>query len=77
MEFLWDGATLSAIQVTFTLAICATGISALLGIWLGLKLERHQFKGKSLVIRINRTLMGVPPVVVGLLTYMLLMRNGP
>lgn len=44
---------------------------------MGLLLERAEFIGKRIVIRINRTLMGVPPVVVGLIVYMLLMRRGP
>jgi tungstate transport system permease protein len=48
-----------------------------LGITLGLLLERHDFFGKKMIIRINRTLMGVPPVVIGLLVYLLLMRRGP
>ena len=32
---------------------------------------------KKLVVRVNRTLMGAPPVVIGLLTYMLLRKKGP
>ena len=48
-----------------------------LGTFLGLVMERYSFPGKRLAVRINRTLMGVPPVVVGLLVYMLTMRRGP
>lgn len=69
--------TISAIKVTMILGFSSTSISAVLGIWLGLLLERHDFIGKKLIVRINRTLMGVPPVVVGLVTYMVLMRKGP
>lgn len=72
-----DVGVLDAIIVTFQLAFCATAVSALLGIPLGLLLERARFVGKRVVIRINRTLMGVPPVVIGLAVYMLLMRRGP
>lgn len=72
-----DGAVLSAIRVTFLLAFGSTLLSSVLGIAIGLFLERFSFPGKSIVIRINRTLMGVPPVVVGLLVYLLLMRRGP
>lgn len=68
---------LDAIRVTFIMAISSTSISAVLGITLGLLLERHDFKGKRVIIRINRTLMGVPPVVIGLVVYLLLMRRGP
>jgi tungstate transport system permease protein len=68
---------LDAIRVTFVMAISSTFISAVIGITLGLLLERHDFKGKKVIIRINRTLMGVPPVVIGLMVYLLLMRRGP
>lgn len=72
-----DSGTLDSIIVTFRMAFWATGISTVLGILLGLLLERMQFPGKRIVIRINRTLMGVPPVVVGLAVYLLVMRRGP
>ncbi|HSL86282.1 MAG TPA: ABC transporter permease [Bacteroidales bacterium] len=68
---------LDSIRVTFIMAISSTSISAVLGITLGLLLERHDFMGKRIIIRINRTLMGVPPVVIGLVVYLLLMRRGP
>ena len=66
-----------AICVTFQLALGATLISSILGIFSGLLLEHARFPGKRIVIRINRTLMGVPPVVIGLVVYMLVMRRGP
>lgn len=77
ISYFAEEGTLSAIKVTMILGFCSTSISAVIGIWLGLLLERHEFVGKNVIVRINRTLMGVPPVVVGLVTYMLLMRNGP
>ena len=67
----------SAVRVTFTMAIASTLISSVIGIVAGLWLQKHDFPGKRVVIRINRTLMGVPPVVIGLLVYMLTMRGGP
>jgi len=76
-EFFANVGALDAIKVTFIMAISSTSISAVLGIILGLLLERHDFTGKRVIIRINRTLMGVPPVVIGLVVYLLLMRRGP
>ena len=70
-------ATLHAISVTFRMAFMSTAIAAVLGICFGLFLERVQFFGKNIIVRINRTLMGVPPVVMGLIVYMLIMRRGP
>jgi len=72
-----DPATLHAISVTFRMAIMSTAISAVLGISFGFFLERVNFFGKNIIVRINRTLMGVPPVVMGLIVYMLIMRRGP
>ena len=68
---------LSAIKVTFEMAFASTLISSVIGIALGLWLQNHDFTGKKVIVRINRTLMGVPPVVIGLLVYMLTMRGGP
>ena len=59
------------------MAFASTLISAALGTASGLWLQNHEFAGKKTVVRINRTLMGVPPVVIGLLVYMLTMRGGP
>ena len=72
-----DVGVFDAVCVTFQLAFGATTISSVLGIFLGLLLERARFAGKRVVIRVNRTLMGVPPVVIGLVVYMILMRRGP
>ena len=66
-----------SIRVTLIMSVCSTCISSVLGVFLAILLERKNFKGKKLVVRINRTLMGAPPVVVGLLTYILLRKKGP
>ena len=72
-----DRVMLNAIMTTFQLAVISTSVSTLLGVMIGLLLERKNFLGKRIVVRINRTLMGMPPVVIGLITYLLLMRRGP
>ncbi len=72
-----DVGILSTIRVTLIMAVSSTMISSALGIFFALLLEQCRFPGKKIIIRINRTLLGVPPVVVGLAVYMLLMRKGP
>lgn len=72
-----DISMLGAVKVTLILAACSTTISAVLGISFGLFLEQHHFPGRRIVVRINHTLLGIPPVVVGLIVYLLLMRKGP
>lgn len=69
--------TMDIIWLTMRLGLVSTFFSALLGIPLGLLLEKRDFLGKRIILRINRTLMGFPPVVVGLMVYLLLMRRGP
>jgi len=72
-----DGETWGIIAVTLRMALTSTAISAVLGTVFGLLLERARFRGKNLIVRINRTFMGMPPVVMGLVVYLLLMRKGP
>jgi len=72
-----DRETIGIIVLTLQMTLLSTGISLLLGIPLGLWLDRVSFKGKSVIVLINRTLMASPPVVIGLVVYLLLMRNGP
>jgi len=59
------------------MSFASTLVASVLGIILGLALERGRFPGKRIVVRVCRTLMGTPPVVAGLMVYLLLMRRGP
>jgi tungstate transport system permease protein len=68
--------TLEIISVTLRMAFASTAIGSVLGTVLGLLLEKAEFPGKKLVVRICRTLMGTPPVVAGLLVYILFRRRG-
>lgn len=77
MDELFNSEVLGIIWLTLKMALFSTAISSALGILLGLALERGDFRGKQLLVRLNRTLMGVPPVVIGLVVYLLLMRRGP
>ena len=69
--------TLEIVGVTLRMSLVSTFIASVLGIVLGLLLERNRFPLKRIVVRICRTLMGTPPVVAGLAVYLLLMRRGP
>ena len=52
-------------------------ISTLVGLPLGAALALYSFPGRKLLLVIVNTLMGFPPVVVGLFLYLLLSRAGP
>ena len=62
-----------SLQVTLS----ALGISALLGIPAGVWLAFAHFPGKRIVTILVYTGMGLPPVLVGLVVYLMLSRSGP
>ena len=65
------------IATTLKMSFFSTLISCLLGIPLGALLESRAFRGKALIKRIIHTLIGLPPVVAGLIVYMLFTHYGP
>jgi tungstate transport system permease protein len=73
----FNSETLGIIGVTLRMSLASTFIASILGTVLGLFLERSRFPGKRIAVRLCRTLMGTPPVVAGLVVYLLLMRRGP
>ncbi len=75
-QVLTNPNTYDSIKVSFQIALLSTSISSFFGIFFGLLLERTYLPGKLIIVRIIRTLMGVPPVVVGLGVYLLVMRRG-
>lgn len=77
MNNIFSPETLGIILLTLRMAFTSTAISACFGIALGLLLEKARFPGKRAVVRLCRTLMGMPPVVMGLIVFLLLMRRGP
>jgi len=65
--------TLLSLQIS----LLATGVSLLLGLPLGTLLALGNFPGRSLLLSLVNTGMGLPPVVVGLFVAMMLWRSGP
>jgi tungstate transport system permease protein len=55
----------------------ATGLSLLIGLPLGTLLALGKFPGRSFLLSMVNTGMGLPPVVVGLFVAMMLWRSGP
>src|ERR1700761_1000912 len=62
-----------SLGVSLTAGICAF----LIGAPLGAALAVYRFRGKGAFIVIANALLGLPPVVVGLVVYLLLSRSGP
>jgi len=59
------------------MSFLSTTIAAAIGIPLGVVLGCVKFFGRGFIMRIVTTLMGLPPVVAGLLVFLLLSRSGP
>jgi tungstate transport system permease protein len=55
----------------------ATALAMLVGIPVGYGLARGRFPGRTMLLSAVNTGMGIPPVVVGLLVWLLLTRSGP
>jgi tungstate transport system permease protein len=62
---------------TVMISGAATGLAILAGVPLGYAIARRQFRGRTIVLGFINTGMGMPPVVVGLLVWLLLVRSGP
>lgn len=62
---------------TFFISLSAVLIAGLVGVPLGFSLGLREFPGKGWLIKILYVLMGLPPVFVGLVVFILLSRSGP
>jgi tungstate transport system permease protein len=65
--------------VTLSLRVTASAllIASLVGLPLGALLAVTRFPGRSVLVVLLNTLMGLPPVVAGLVIFLLLSRSGP
>jgi tungstate transport system permease protein len=62
---------------TLLISGTATLFAMLVGIPIGYALARGRFPGRTLLLGMVNTGMGMPPVVVGLVVWLLLTRSGP
>ena len=67
----------SILGTTMYMAVLSSLISFVIGSIIGMLIANNQFKGKTIVRIILRTLMGLPPVVVGIVLYILFSNTGP
>ena len=79
IELIWsaDAELLDILQVTARMSLQSSIFALLLGVPLGIWLGACRFPGRNLLLVTNRTLMGMPPVVCGLVFYMLFSGVGP
>ncbi len=72
-----DSKLVEIVLLSLSVSLSAVAIAALLGLPLGAAIAVGRFRGRQTVIVVMNALMGLPPVVVGLLVYLLLSRAGP
>ncbi len=72
-----DPAVARIVALSLQVSLTATLIAALIGLPLGALLAVTQFRGRGAVLVVLNALMGLPPVLCGLLVYLLLSRSGP
>lgn len=72
-----DAELLNILSVTARMSLQSSLIALVLGVPLGIWLGDCRFPGRGVLLVLNRTLMGMPPVVCGLLFYMLFSGVGP
>ena len=72
-----DAELLGIVALSLRVSLAATAIAFLIGAPLGAALAVYRFRGRAGVLVLVSALLGLPPVVVGLIAYLLLSRAGP
>ena len=72
-----DPALIAIVRLSLIVSLSAVFVAAIVGIPLGTLIALTRFRGRDGAIVILNALMGLPPVVVGLVVYLLLSRSGP
>jgi len=72
-----DPDLLEIVRLSLQVSLAAVFLAALVGLPIGAAVGIYRFPGRRAVVVLLNALMGLPPVVVGLLVYLMLSRAGP
>ncbi|MGI9039565.1 MAG: ABC transporter permease [Gemmatimonadales bacterium] len=72
-----DAELYAVVSRTLAISLLATLLAMAVGVPLGYGLARGKFTGRLVLLSAVNTGMGMPPVVVGLVVWLLLTRSGP
>jgi tungstate transport system permease protein len=72
-----DPRLLQIIGLSLEVSLSAVAIATVIGLPLGALVALTRFPGRPAVVAVLNGLMGLPPVVVGLVVYLMLSRAGP
>ncbi len=72
-----DPGFLAIVRLSLTVTLSAVVIAAVIGLPVGALIALSRFPGRGAVIVLVNAMMGLPPVVAGLVVFLLLSRSGP
>ena len=72
-----DGDLLEIVALSLRVSLTAVMLAALIGLPLGAALAVYRFPGRGALVVLVNALMGLPPVVVGLVVYLTFSASGP
>ncbi len=75
--FDFDPKLVAIVELSLRVSLTATFFAACIGLTLGASIAVGRFPGRHALTVVLNALMGLPPVVVGLIVYLLLSRAGP
>ena len=73
----WEGDLAEIVSLSLRISLTAVAVAAVVGLPLGAALALFRFPGRKILVVLLNALMGLPPVVVGLVVYLMLSRAGP
>ena len=77
MIFGFDPKLIEIVLLSLRVSLTAVVIASVIGLPLGAAIAVNRFTGRRALIVVLNALMGLPPVVVGLVVYLVLSRAGP
>ncbi len=72
-----DADVLEIVGLSLEVSLSAVALAALVGMPAGAALALHRFPGRQPLVVLISALMGLPPVLLGLVVYLMLSRSGP
>ena len=73
----FDPKLIEIVLLSLRVSLTAVAVASIIGVPLGAAIAVNRFTGRRALIVVLNALMGLPPVVVGLVVYLLLSRAGP
>ncbi|MBX9710657.1 MAG: ABC transporter permease [Xanthobacteraceae bacterium] len=73
----FDAGLFQVIELSLIVSLSAVCLAALIGVPFGALIALNPFPGRAFIVVVINALMGLPPVVVGLIVYLSLSRSGP